>query len=312
MTVFQYIILDAEAQHLLDSGLSTHVKRIIADRNQPQEKLFEQFAGCEIAYGNIPAAWVAKSSQLKWLQLESVGYESYNDILPEFQKRGTITNLQGFFGQPVAESALAGILSLKRGIDKLTILKSQKKWEGSVLRPGFTLLSGTKALIAGGGNIGQSIKKLLSGFDTQTVVYDKSPETGDIHSPEDFDRELPHADVVICCLPETNETKQFFNEHRFSLMRSSAVFVNVGRGGVVDEAILIRYLCEKRIAGAVLDVTLSEPLPSDHQLWDCPHTIITQHTGGGSENELTGKVKLFLDNLARYLCGQPLAKTVIT
>lgn len=310
MTVFQYISLSIEAQQMLDSGLPADVKCTIVNRNDTDKQQFEQFMGCEVAFGNIPAAWVANSSELKWLQLESVGYEPYLEILPEFQKRGTITNLHGFFGQPVAESALAGILSLKRGIDKLTILKGQKKWKGSALRPELTLLSGTKALVAGGGNIGQSIKKLLSGFDTKTVVYDKLPEAGDIHNPEEFDRELPDADIVISCLPETVETRHFFNERRFCLMRPSTIFANVGRGGVVDEAILIRWLYEKRIAGAVLDVTLVEPLPQEHPLWDCPDTIITQHTGGGTEKELTGKVEMFLDNLVRYMDRKPLERTV--
>ncbi len=311
MTVFQYITLDTDAQQLLDSGLPTHVKRIIANRNAPDEELFSQFAGCEMAFGNIPATWAAKSTDLKWLQLESVGYEPYNGILPDFQKRGAITNLHGFFGQPVAESALAGILSLMRGVDQLTLLKEQKKWVGNALRPSLTTLSGAKVLIAGGGNIGQSIRKLLSGFDTKTVIYDKFPETGDIHLPENFDIELSDADVVISCLPETVETKQFFNRQRFALMRPSTIFVNVGRGGVVDETVLIEWLYERRIAGAVLDVTLAEPLPLEHKLWDCPNTIITQHTGGGSGKELSGKVAIFLENLERYLSGKPLTRVVL-
>ncbi|MGV8095439.1 MAG: hypothetical protein AB2L24_26600 [Mangrovibacterium sp.] len=71
MVLFQYISLDLEAQYLLDSGLPAQVKRIIADKGEPDEQQFGQFAGCEIAFGNIPATWVAKSSRLKWLQLES-------------------------------------------------------------------------------------------------------------------------------------------------------------------------------------------------------------------------------------------------
>ena len=310
MNIYQHITLDAEAQHLLDTGLPDGVTRFIADRNHPDETQYQLFADCEIAFGNIPAGWITKSTRLKWLQLESVGYEPYHAILPEFRQRGVITNLHGFFGQPVAESALAGILSLKRGIDKLTMLKAQKRWSGNALRPTLTLLSGADALIAGGGSIGQSIRKLLSVFDVQTVVYDISPDVGDIHTPEDFDKALPDADIVISCLPETESTKFFFNKRRFSLMRPSAIFVNVGRGGVVDEAVLIRWLNEKRIAGAVLDVTLAEPLPPEHALWDCPDTIVTQHTGGGSEKELTGKVGIFLDNLERYICGKPLTKIV--
>ncbi|MGV8095440.1 MAG: NAD(P)-dependent oxidoreductase [Mangrovibacterium sp.] len=231
-------------------------------------------------------------------------------FFPNFRNVAQSQICMVFFGQPVAESAIAGILSLKRGLDKLAILKEQKEWMGSALRPGLTTVSGVKVLIAGGGNIGQSIKKLLSGFDAKTVIYDKTPEVGDISLPEEFDRELPDAEVVISCLPEAAETKHFFNKRRFDLMCPTTIFVNLGRGGVVDETVLIKYLYDMRIAGAVLDVTAVEPVPREHILWNCPNTIITQHTGGGSRKELTGKVVIFLDNLARYLSGRQLTRIV--
>jgi phosphoglycerate dehydrogenase-like enzyme len=93
-------------------------------------------------------------------------------------------------------------------------------------------------------------------------------------------------------------------------MKSSAIFVNVGRGTVVDESVLISKLRNKDIGGAVLDVTCEEPLPADHPLWECPNLIMTQHTGGGSREELKGKVSVFLENLALYLAGKPLKRVV--
>jgi phosphoglycerate dehydrogenase-like enzyme len=310
MNLFQYITLDDEAQESLDSCLPSPVSLVRADRNRPEEELFRQFLDCEIAFGNIPAGWIEKSSAIKWLQLESVGYESYLSILQDFNKRGTITNLHGFFGQPVAESALAGLLSLKRGIDKLVPLKEKKEWQGNALRPRLTVLHKAVVLIAGGGNIGQSFKKIISGFDPEVVVYDKNPLFADITTAEAFDRQLEKSDIVFSCLPDSPETKHFFNEERFRLMPESAIFINVGRGSVVDETSLTGRLNDNKIAGAVLDVTHREPLLSDDQLWDCPNLILTQHTGGGSKSELKGKVFIFLENLDLYLQQKPLKRTV--
>lgn len=310
MNLFQYIELDGEARELLVSGLPASVRCITAERDMAEEQLFRRFLDCEIAFGNIPAEWIGKSSKLKWLQLESVGYEPYLPVLAEFRERGIITNLHGFFGQPVAESALAGILALRRGVDKLVSLKEKKEWQGNALRPGLTLLRNANVLIAGGGNIGQTFRKIISGFDPVVTVFDKDPQLADITSPEEFDRRLAASDIVFSCLPDTPETKGFFNEERFRRMIPSSIFVNVGRGSVVDEGCLTNRLKNNTIAGAVLDVTNREPLPAESGLWDCPNLVLTQHTGGGSRSELKGKVSVFLENMELYLGGKPLRRIV--
>ena len=310
MKLFQYISLDKDSQVLLDEGLPQKVSLTMVNRNGTEEQQLEQFLDCEIAFGNIPAVWIDKSPVIKWLQLESVGYEPYLDILPAFNKRGTITNLQGFFGLPVAETAIAGLLSLKRGINKLISLKEKKEWRDNSFRANLTTLYGAKTLIAGGGNIGQSFKKILSGFDAETVIYDKNPDFADIVSVNEFDNYLSTADIIFSSLPENVRTDCFFDERRFRLMKPTAIFINAGRGTVVDESALIRMLDEKLIAGAVLDVTCREPLPSDDKLWDCPNLILTQHTGGGSRNELKGKVEIFLENLDLYVNNKTLTRQV--
>ena len=310
MTIFQYITLDAESQIFFDAGLPTHVNRIIVDRNSSEEEQLQKFVDCEIAFGNIPAGWIEKSSTIKWLQLESVGFEPYLGILPVTADRLTITNLKGFFGRQVAETALAGILSLMRGLDKLSILKNNKEWRDNSFRANLTTLFGAKTLIAGGGNIGQSFKEIISGFDAKTIIYDKSPDYADTTSIDEFDKHLSTADIVFSSLPDSAGTEHFFDERRFRLMKPTAIFVNVGRGPVVDEAALINMLNEKLIAGAVLDVTCLEPLPPEDKLWNCPNLILTQHTGGGSRNELKGKVEIFLENLDLYINAKTLTRQV--
>ena len=93
-------------------------------------------------------------------------------------------------------------------------------------------------------------------------------------------------------------------------MQHHAVFANFGRGTIVEEAALLSALRGGRLGGAVLDVTQEEPLPSHHPFWNCPNTILTQHSGGGSHDEIDGKIDVFLENFNRYRRGETLAGIV--
>jgi len=93
-------------------------------------------------------------------------------------------------------------------------------------------------------------------------------------------------------------------------MKPGSVFANVGRGNTVDEAALIDALQRGHMAGAVLDVTATEPLPTDSPLWTLPNVILTQHTAGGQPSEDHGKIDQFLRNLTRFQAGEPLESAV--
>jgi len=95
-----------------------------------------------------------------------------------------------------------------------------------------------------------------------------------------------------------------------SLMKPGCVFVNVGRGGVVDEDALIESLEDLRIAGAALDVFATEPLPPESPLWDLPNVLISPHTAALAESENERIVELFQKNLRLYLKEQPLFNRV--
>ena len=95
-----------------------------------------------------------------------------------------------------------------------------------------------------------------------------------------------------------------------ALCKPSAVIVNVGRGGTLDEGSLVRALQEKRIAGAGLDVFVEEPLPADSPLWGMKNVIITAHYAGSMPDYNERALEVFLDNLRRYLAGQPLQHVV--
>lgn len=309
MDIFIGAQLTAEEKEYLNQETGD-VNLIFAEGLDKQEAA-EQFRRAEVAFGNIPANWLRQSSNIRWLQLESVGFDEYRTL--NWDKLGdqiTITNLKGMFGRPVAETALAGILALYRGMNTLALLKEKKQWVGFDLRPQLRMLHEQKVLILGGGSIGSTVKILLEAFRCEVNVFGRTASSGDIYTAEDLDRTLPEYDIVVSCLPETSETKGLLDRSRIKRFKKTALFVNVGRGSVVDEQALTEALQKNRLGGAVLDVALQEPLPEDHPLWECDNTIISQHTAGGSEDELKQKTETFLENLERYTSGEKLINIV--
>lgn len=94
------------------------------------------------------------------------------------------------------------------------------------------------------------------------------------------------------------------------LVKKGTIFVNVGRGSLVDEAALVNALCSGHLGGAVIDVTREEPLRPNHPLWEAPNTVFTQHTAGGSFDELDRKLGFFEQNLRRYRRGKALENVI--
>ena len=106
----------------------------------------------------------------------------------------------------------------------------------------------------------------------------------EMYTPEQIDHILPKCDYVVVTLPLTKETHHLFGSKQFALMKSSAFFINIGRGSLVNEEELIEALQEGKIAGAGLDVFEKEPLNEMSPLWDLHNVIITPHTAGSTEN----------------------------
>lgn len=263
------------------------------------------FADCEVVFGNVPASWLMRSKAIRWMQLDSVGFDEYGDLeWRELGKDITVTNLAGFFAEPVAETALAGILALYRGIDRLVRLQSARDWQGERLRQGLHSLHGANVVLFGYGSINRRLAAILHPFGCNIIHFSRG------WTAEQLDGALSEADIVVSAVPETNATIGLFDAARLSLLKPTALFVNLGRGSVVAEDALARRLREGRLGGAVIDVTSSEPLPHEHDFWTCPNLILTQHTGGGTEDEMDRKIETFAHNLARYRSGKPLVGIV--
>lgn len=259
----------------------------------------------EIVFGNPDPAQITSAEHLRWVQLESVGFGEYLELdWGSINEKIALTNLAGFFAEPVAESALAGILALMRGVNELVTLQDRREWIGDPLRAKLRVLGGARVTMLGRGAINRRLGELLAPFGCSIT------QLGTDLAPDQLNRELPATEVFVAAVPDTPETRGMMDERRIGLLPSSAFFVNLGRGSLVVEPALVKALNSGRLAGALLDVTEHEPLDPEDPLWTCPNTILTQHTGGGTRDEVDRKIDHFLANLARYRRGDALIGTV--
>lgn len=264
-----------------------------------------EFTRSEVVFGNPPPEWLAKAPNLRWIQLESTGFGEYASIdWNEAGRQPVFTNLAGFFADAVAETCLAGVLALYRGVDQCVSVRERKEWLGDTLRLRIRALTNARVVLFGFGSINRRLAELLRPFRCEITAF-RSRWT-----PEELDRALSSADIVVCAAPHTPSTNGVFGMTRLARMPHSAVFANFGRGSVVDETALAQLLAEGKIGGAVIDVTSEEPLPPDHPFWECPNLILTQHSGGGTSDEIDRKLDMFAANLNRYRAEEPLSGVV--
>ena len=151
-------------------------------------------------------------------------------------------------------------------------------------------------------------------FDLKVTAFRRNPRGDEgvpVVAPAQLSEALARADHVVNILPESVETRLFFNRARSALLKPGAVFYNIGRGATVDQDALLEALRSHRLAAAWLDVTDPEPLPEGHPLLSEPACFITPHVAGGQPNEAKAIVRHFLDNPARFVRGEPLSDRVM-
>lgn len=281
---------------------------------------FQRTADCEevriadviVTYGeNIDVALLEQAERLKWIMVASAGVEKMP--LVELGKQDIlVTNVRGIHKTPMAESVLAHILALQRSIPEIYEIQETKNWK---YKFESTELRDSKALILGPGAIGTEIGRLLQAFGVQTIGCNRSGRKSDYMDENiQFDQlltKLPEADFVISVLPSTPETKSLLTEAHFEAMKKSAVFLNFGRGDVLDESMLVRVLEEEKIRHAVLDVFTTEPLPEESAFWTLPNCTVSPHVSSKSGKYIDRSLLIFQSNLKQFLSGANEFKNIV-
>ncbi|MDA0338012.1 MAG: NAD(P)-dependent oxidoreductase, partial [bacterium] len=219
---------------------------------------------------------------------------------------------------PVAEHAIALMLSLCRRLDELSRSIRAGDWHGDFRqRPGaFQTLAGKRVGIIGLGRIGSRVARRLSGWDCERVFCDiRSFDDDYLHPcgtrPLPFDELLATSDIVTLHVPLNHTTRHLISSRELGLMRPESVLINTCRGPVVDEAALIRALREKRLGGAGLDVFEVEPVAPDNQLLQLPAVVLTPHLATMSPDSGPASTGHGATNTARVALGQEPTSVVL-
>jgi phosphoglycerate dehydrogenase-like enzyme len=280
-----------------------------------QDELKRHIEDAHAILGPVDAGLVSSAKQLTWVQTFAAGVENMSKELKEHPC--LVTNMQRVFAPVIAESAIALLLSLTRGLAQVSIPAfSRRKWIQPPANIGLTDLYDKTIAIVGMGGIGsETAQRLHYGFKMKVLATDAKPLpkpdfVDELHDPAWLIDMVPQVDVLMSAAPLTPETKLMFNAAVFNKMKPSAYFINVSRGGLVDQDALVKALKEERIKGAGLDVTTPEPLPEESPLWDCPNLVITPHNSTVAPVRMQRAVALATENVRRYCNELPLLNVV--
>ncbi|MCR1833501.1 D-glycerate dehydrogenase [Oceanobacillus caeni] len=257
---------------------------------------------------------LSKAPHLKVVANLAVGFDNIN--VDAAKKRGIIiTNTPDVLSETTADLGFALLMATARRVIEANNYIKTDQWKNWAP----FLLAGTdihhKTIgIVGMGRIGEAIAKRAKGFEMEILYHNRSrkeeaeKELG--ASYVSFDELLRLSDYVVSVVPLTDETKRLFNKDTFRKMKPSSIFINISRGGVVDEEALVDALKNKVIEAAGLDVFKNEPINSDHPLLKLNNVVCLPHIGSSSIETRTRMIQLCLENVDGVIQGRG-AKTPV-
>jgi D-2-hydroxyacid dehydrogenase (NADP+) len=275
--------------------------------------------GAEVYCGfGIPRDVLATGRDLRWVHSGAAGVGG--SLYPEMLESDVIfTNSAGTHGIPVAEHAVAMMFYFARAFDQVEASRrAGRLWDRDRVACSPSLvgeLVDSVVGIIGFGGIGREVGRRAKGLGMQVWAIDRelgaaSCDVDRLLGPEDLTTVLAGSDYVVISVPHTRETDGLIGAAEFAVMKESAVLINVARGSIVDQEALVEALQAGSIRGAGLDVYRDEPLPEDSPLWGLDNVCLTPHLGGVSPRFWEREAELILENMRRYLAGEPMLNVV--
>jgi phosphoglycerate dehydrogenase-like enzyme len=268
-----------------------------------------------IATYRFSAEEFSRCRQLRWLHIGGAGVEK--SLSPELVRSEVIvTNARGVHGDRMAEFVLGVVFYLANRFDLAVRGQFEKKWRQKEMINGRFAVAEKTVGIMGMGAVGTEIAKWCAKVGLRVIGLRRNPQLpvpapfAEVFLSEQIEAFLRHADFVVLAMPLTTETRRLLNAERLRAMKASAYLINIGRGDLIDEEALLTALRERKIAGAVLDVFQTEPLPEDHPFWEMENVFVTPHISGNFEGYLERVGRQFAQNLARYVRGGTLMNVV--
>jgi phosphoglycerate dehydrogenase-like enzyme len=278
--------------------------------------------GASLAEAEVILSWGAKrdlmtellasAPKLRWIHSRSAGLDGL--MFPALVESPVpLTNGRGVFSQSLGEFIIGGVLFFAKDMARMRRSQKEGRWDQFDVQE----ISGQTLGIVGYGDIGRAIAKRASALEMKVLAMRRRPELsdGDPYVSEMFGfgqkKELmERCDYVVSALPLTPETKDFLSTEDFAAMKKSAIFMNVGRGPVVDEPALIAALQSGQIRGAALDVFAVEPLPAGHPFYSMDNVLMSAHCADNTAEWLNDAMRFFYRNLDQFSRSEPLTNIV--
>jgi D-2-hydroxyacid dehydrogenase (NADP+) len=264
---------------------------------------YVQSATILMTYGPMMSDHVVRdAAKLRWILALGTGVDNIID-LPSLPPEVLITNIRGIHGAPMSEAAIMAMLALSRDFPRVIRNQDRRVWQ----RWPATLLDKKTLGILGVGAIAQALalrcKSLgmtvlgVSSAKREVAGFDR------MYCREELLSAVAGFDFFVVLTPYSSATRNIVDAAVFAAMKPGSYFVNLARGGVVDEHALIQALEAGQIAGAALDVFSQEPLPEEHPLWRTKNVILTPHLAGFYDGYAAAALPVIEENIRKFLAG---------
>jgi phosphoglycerate dehydrogenase-like enzyme len=263
-----------------------------------------------ITFPQSPIDLGSHTLRLRWIQLLTAGADEIPDR--SLLERVPVTTVREVRAHPVAEYAMLLVLTFAKRLRESIELQRLQEWR----RLDLAELRGKTLGVVGLGSIGAEVGRLGKAFGMTVIATRRSPVAADAAVADEvlpagrLPELLRRSDYVVLTAPSTPETFHMIGREELQIMRRAAVLINVARGALVDEAALLDALRAGTLAGAALDVFEQEPLPASSPLYGLPNVLVTSHNAGMTDQFLEGALPILLENLRRFLAGEPLHNQV--
>lgn len=269
-----------------------------------------------LGYG-VPRELLAAAPRLRWAHSGSAGVGG--SLYPEMRESPVVlTNSAGVHAEPIADTVLAMVMHFARGLDWAVRAQAERRWAPepwlAADSPVRETCDSTLGIVGLGG-IGRAVARRAAALGMRVMATRRSSTEGPggvtvLAGDGALARLLPECDYLVVAVPQTESTRGLLGAAELALLPPHAVVVNVARGKVVDEAALADALAGGRLRGAGLDVFAHEPLPPESPLWTLSNVLVTPHVSGTSHGFWRREARLVVENLRRWLAGEPLLNTV--
>lgn len=291
-------------------AVSERIELVSPQQVKEQPELVSQI---EIAYGGLGRAQIPEATRLRWLQTGGAGVNGL--ITPEMRESDLIiTNASGIHAEPITEHMFGMLLMVTRRLAEAWDQQKTRQWKGYDFGANLDLIYGKTLGILGVGAIGGHSAKVGQAFGMRVIGLRRTgephPHVERMYTLEEKLAFFRECDVVMNSLPLTDNTQGFMGWDEFAALKPGAIVINTGRGGTIHTEALLDALRTGRLGAALLDVTDPEPLPEDHPLWTMERVYITPHYSGAHPGYNQRAGKIFLENLQRFLAGEPMINVV--